>query len=159
MNVIVFNKLGANNELQRRNKYTLFKERIYNYTIKDLITWMITESDNTSTNVLIKYLGFECINEYIRKLDLCDTKLERYMLDENAIKEGKNNYTSLNDMYKCFKYIVNKDILNDELCNLAINILYNQKINNQNPRYIEEVKFAPETGGLDYLNSDVGIMR
>ena len=35
-----------------------FKNGIYQYNIEDLITWMITLSDNSSTNILIKYLGF-----------------------------------------------------------------------------------------------------
>ena len=101
------------------------------YSIEELITWMITVSDNSSTNVLIKYLGFEKINKYFKEIGLKDTKLERYMLDEEAINKGKNNYTSLNDMYKCFKYIINKEILTNEFCDLALSILYKQKINNQ----------------------------
>lgn len=137
----------------------VFKKNIYNYTLEELITWMIIQSDNTSTNVLIKKVGFQTINKYIKKLELTNTKLERYMNDWNAIKNGKNNFTSLNDMYKCFSYIIQKNILNDELCNFAINTLYKQEINNQIPKYISDVKFAHKTGGLDYLNSDVGIFK
>ena len=136
-----------------------FKKGIYQYNIEDLMTWMITLSDNSSTNILIKYLGFERINEYFKKIGLKDTKLERYMLDEEAIKSGKNNYTSLGDMYKCFKYIVNKEILTGEFCDLALNILYKQEVNNQINRYIKNIKFAHKTGSLEYLNSDVGIFE
>ena len=81
------------------------------------------------------------------------------MNDWKAIKNGKNNYTTLVDMNKCFEILINEDILNNELCNFAINTLYGQKINNQIPRYIKNVKFAHKTGGLDYLNSDVGIFE
>ena len=118
-----------------------FKKEIYQYSIEELITWMITVSDNSSTNVLIKYLGFEKINKYFKEIGLKDTKLERYMLDEEAINKGKNNYTSLNDMYKCFKYIINKEILTNEFCDLALSILYKQKINNQINKYIRNIKF------------------
>ena len=136
-----------------------FKKEIYQYSIEELITWMITVSDNSSTNVLIKYLGFEKINKYFKEIGLKDTKLERYMLDEEAINKGKNNYTSLNDMYKCFKYIINKEILTNEFCDLALSILYKQKINNQINKYIRNIKFAHNTGSLEYLNSDVGIFE
>lgn len=136
-----------------------FKKGIYKYSVNDLITWMIIESDNSSTNILIKYLGFDKINKYFKKIDLNETKLERFMLDEYAIKKERNNYTSLYDMYKCFKYIINKDILTDELCNLALKILYKQQINNQINKYIKNIKFAHKTGSLEYLNSDVGIFE
>lgn len=136
-----------------------FKNGKYQYSIENLITWMITLSDNSSTNILIKYLGFEKINKYFGEIGLKDTKLERYMLDENAINKGKNNYTSLSDMYKCFKYIVNNEILTDEFCYLALSVLYKQKVNNQINKYIKDVKFAHKTGALDYLNSDVGIFE
>ena len=126
-----------NSDILYDNKY--FKNGIYQYNIEDLITWMITLSDNSSTNILIKYLGFERINEYFKKIGLKDTKLERYMLDEGTIKNGKNNYTSLDDMYKCFKYIVNKEILTGEFCDLALNILYKQEVNNQINRYIKNI--------------------
>ena len=83
------------------------KYGVLEYKIDDLITWSITKSCNSSTNILIKYLGFEKINKYCKEIGLNNTKLERYMDDEEAIKNGKNNYT----------------------------------------------------GGLDYLNSDVGIFE
>ena len=35
------------------------------YSINELINWMIIESDNTATNVLLKYFGIENINNYI----------------------------------------------------------------------------------------------
>lgn len=137
----------------------VFEKGKYKYSVKELIYFMITVSDNTSTNILIKLLGFDYINKFIKEIGLRDTKLERYMNDWKAIKNGKNNYTTLVDMNKCFEILINEDILNNELCNFAINTLYGQKINNQIPRYIPNVKFAHKTGGLDYLNSDVGIFE
>lgn len=135
------------------------KYGVLEYKIDDLITWSITKSCNSSTNILIKYLGFEKINKYCKEIGLNNTKLERYMDDEEAIKNGKNNYTTLEDMCKCFELMLNKEILTYDICNVALNYLYNQKINNQLPRYLNNVKFAHKTGGLDYLNSDVGIFE
>lgn len=137
----------------------VFKKDKYNYTIKELINWMIVVSDNSSTNILIKYLGFNYINDFMKKIGLNNTILQRYMNDFKAVEDGYNNYTSLIDMYKCFELLINKKILNDDLCDLALNILYDQRINNQIPKYIENIKFAHKTGGLDHLNSDVGIFK
>lgn len=122
---------------------------------------MIIESDNTATNVLLKHFGIENINNYIVKvLRVKSTFLQRYMLDEKAIQNGLNNYMSQKDMLDIFTLLFNKKILNDELCDNAINILYNQRCQDQIMRYIfEPVKFAHKTGTLDYLNHDVGVMN
>ena len=124
------------------------------YTIYELLNWMIIKSDNTATNVLIRKIGMETVNNYlINVLETKSTYLQRYMLDENAIKNGFNNYSSQQDMLNIFTKLFNKTILNDELCDVSIKILYNQRCQNQIMRYIyEPVKFAHKTGSLDYLN-------
>lgn len=132
-----------------------------NYSIYELLNWMIIVSDNTAANILIKKIGIKKINEYIKNtLKLKSTELQRYMLDKNAINNGINNYTSQKDMFNVFELLFSKKILNKELCDLAIEILYNQQINNQIMRYIyKPVKYAHKTGSLDYLNHDVGVMN
>lgn len=131
------------------------------YSINELINWMIIKSDNTATNVLIKYFGMENINNYIvNVLKVKSTYLQRYMLDDDAIANGLNNYMSQKDMLDIFTLLFNKKILNDELCNIATNILYNQRCQDQIMRYIfEPIQFSHKTGSLDYLNHDVGVMN
>ena len=64
---------------------------------------MIIESDNTATNVLLKYFGIENINNYIiNALNVKNTYVQRYMLDEKAIKNGLNHYMSQKDMLNIF---------------------------------------------------------
>ena len=67
----------------------MLKKDKLEYKIYDLMMWMITKSCNSSTNILIKYLGFDKINKYCKEIGLNATKLEKYMLDENAIKNKK----------------------------------------------------------------------
>ncbi len=131
------------------------------YTIEELINWMIIKSDNTATNVLINKVEFDYINQYIKKeLKLEKTELNRLMLDNVARKNGKENYMSQKDMLKTFEMLYRKEILNNNLCNLAINILKKQRSQNQIMRYIyDNVDFAHKTGVLDYINHDVGVMH
>lgn len=49
--------------------------------------------------------------------------------------------------------------MTNEFCDLALSILYKQKVNNQINKYIKNIKFAHKTGSLEYLNSDVGIFE
>ena len=139
----------------------IFENGEKKYSINELINWMIIESDNTATNVLLKHFGMENVNNYIANvLKVKSTYLQRYMLDKKAIESGLNNYTSQKDMLDIFTLLYNKEILNEELCVIAINILYNQRCQDQIMRYIfEPIKFAHKTGALDYLNHDVGVMN
>lgn len=58
------------------------------YSLYELINWMIIKSDNTATNIIIKLLGMEKINNYILNvLNINSTSLQRYMLDKDAIKK------------------------------------------------------------------------
>ena len=131
------------------------------YTIEELLNWMIIKSDNTATNVLINNFGFNYINEYIKQeLKLKKTEVNRLMLDVKARKNRKKNYMYQNDMLKTYEMLYNHKILNNDLCNLAIDILKKQRCQNQIVRYIyDEVDFAHKTGALDYLNHDVGVMN
>ena len=148
------------------------------YSINELINWMIIESDNTATNVLLKYFGMENINNYIiNVLNIKNTYVQRYMLDEKAIKNGLNNYMSQKDMLDIFTLLFSKKILNNELCEKAINILYNDQVGkklvedfyqllvvysqNEKIKPVESylLKYAHKTGSLDYLSHDVGVMN
>lgn len=78
-------------------------------TLYELAFWMYTISDNVSTNACIDAAGgFDAVNEYIATyLPECkSTVLERYMLDDEAVAQGNNNYTSVQDMYIAHRLIV-----------------------------------------------------
>ena len=127
--------------------------------LEELITWMIINSDNTATNVLIELLGMDTVNEYCKSIGLNSTVLERKMLDWDAVKAGRNNYTSAADQLIVFSKIYHKTILTPELCDLALSILMRQRDYSSALRYLcsADITFAHKTGGLDYLNQDAGI--
>lgn len=127
--------------------------------LEELLTWMIINSDNTATNILIELLGMDALNEYFRELELRSTVLERKMLDWAAIRAGRNNYTSAKDQLAVFSSLYHKSVLTPELCDLALNILSRQRDFSIALRYLcaPELTFAHKTGGLDHLNHDAGI--
>ena len=138
----------------------VFEHGPRNATLYELMMWMIVKSDNTSTNVLINYFTMDKINKYCETvLETKSTSVQRIMLDFDAIAQGKNNYTSQEDLCKMFIKLYNKEILNEELREVAMKILLNQRWQNQIMRYIyEPTLYAHKTGGLDYLHHDAGIM-
>ena len=80
-----------------------------NLTIQDLITLMITVSDNTTTNWLINKLNINHIQKHIDSLQLNGTKLQRYMMQ--APKElGKDNFTTAEDIISLLKYYESEEL-------------------------------------------------
>ena len=165
LNEVMNHKLSLDTKLEVSNEIILedsevFEEGSRQASLYELLMWMIIKSDNTSTNVLINYLSMSKINEYCETvLETENTSVQRIMLDFKAVEEGRNNYISQADLLKMFIKLYNKEILNDELCEVAMNILCNQRWQNQIMRYIyEPTKYAHKTGDLDYLHHDAGIM-
>ena len=126
--------------------------------LRDLLRWMIIVSDNTATNALIRLLTMERINDFCARMGWKDSKVERLMLDFDAVKAGKNNYTSALDQFRMFRAIYQKSILTPELCDLAMDMLLGQRDCGDFLRYIPgPVKVAHKTGGLDFLEHDSGL--
>ncbi|WP_333638123.1 serine hydrolase [Tissierella praeacuta] len=142
-----------------RVDYSIISElTLREYTLIDLITLMIILSDNTATNVLIDLLGYEKINETVKKLNCNNTILKRKMMDFTAAKEGRENLTSPMDMALFMEKIYNKSIISPKICDIMIDILTRQKHRDMLPRYIlDEVKIANKTGELSGINHDIGI--
>jgi len=164
MNQVVKGRFSLDEEIvikdEDKVEYSIITELDINrYTFKDIITLMIIVSDNTATNVLIDLLGMKNINRIARDLDLKNTALQRKMMDFEAVKLGRQNYTSPLDMANVFELIYKKEILNEDMCNLMIDILKRQKDKEMLSRYLPpETIIAHKTGELENLNHDIGII-
>ena len=124
----------------------------------EMLYWMIVSSDNTATNAIITLLGFEYVNRYCQRIGLTHTSLQRKMLDFQAIAQGRNNYTSLVDLYRVFSMLYHGEILNQPLRDIAFDFLTRCRHTDALQRYIPDpVAVAHKPGGLDHLNHDAGI--
>ncbi len=164
-NEVILGNLSLNQQINVVQSDILSDSEVFEHgettmSLIDLVSWMIISSDNTATNVLIRTLGMEHINQYIKEiLKLEYTKLERIMLDYDAIKQGKNNYTSQIEQCMMYEKLFHHEILTPALCETAIEILNNQRCQNQLMRYLpQNISFAHKTGELDYLIHDCGVL-
>jgi len=66
--------------------------------LEDLALFMLAVSCNTATNILIDHLGMDKINEGIQALGAKETILGRKMLDFEARKAGRDNFTTAVDV-------------------------------------------------------------
>lgn len=128
-------------------------------TLHDLLVWMIITSDNSATNVLIDFIGFENLNQYFKNIGLLETSIQRKMMDFVQLQKGYDNRTTARDMAKLYTAIYRKELLSPKYSELAIDILSRQRILTSLKRYlVEDVKIAHKTGSLDAVEHDVGIV-
>lgn len=129
------------------------------YTIRDLITLMIIQSDNTATNQLIHMLGIKNINESICELGFQSTILNRKMMDFDARILGMENYTTAYDVAKLLELMHKGKLINKAYSDMMIEIMKMQ-LDNSMMRFNleEELIVAHKTGDLSNIKHDVGIV-
>ena len=127
-------------------------------TIHELLKLMITESDNTATNMMIDLLGMDNINRYIQEHGYSESILQRKMMDTQAVKNGRENLTSSHDLGRFFTLLYKKKIVSAEYDDKMIDLLKQQTDTECLPQAIKEVSIAHKTGELDHLYHDGGIV-
>lgn len=145
-------KVSGSGILYSKDSYT-------KYSIDDLMYLMITESDNTATNILIDLIGKDYINSKIKKLGCINTALNRKMMDINAFNLGIDNYTSVYDLYITFMKMLNNSCINEFYDNKMINILKDTKSTIKLPKLLPpNTIIAHKTGELTSIENDAGII-
>ena len=81
--------VGGSGTLQNR-----LKSGPVTLTMRQLITAMIEESDNTATNKCIGIVGMASVNKSLAKLGFHATRLRRIMMDDAAAERGDENTSS-----------------------------------------------------------------
>ncbi|HKT25006.1 MAG TPA: serine hydrolase [Terriglobales bacterium] len=140
-------------------------------TLKDALTFMIIESDNTATNLVIDQVGIKNVNDQIAKMGLKDTYLYKKVYkpatgpmppDQKKFGLGK---TTAREMAKVMERIVRCDLHDQKLCDAMLYMLRNQQYRNLVPHYIETSDtseglslIANKTGSLDAVRNDVAVV-
>ena len=140
-------------------------------TLQDAITLMITQSDNTATNMVIDAIGIPAVNQRIAAMGLKNTYLYKKVFmppvgstpaDQKQFGLGK---TTPREMAMILESIERCDLGDKKLCEQMVGIMKNQFYRNLIPRYLETVDttdttsaIANKTGSEDDVRNDVGIV-
>ena len=163
----------------------LFFDTPMNLTLKDALTMMIAESDNTATNLVIDHLGLKTIDDQITALGMKNTWLYKKVYqpgttgmppDQPKFGLGKTSAREMGELMERFVTCNLGDApigtpapsappsaSDNALCGTALHMLKVQFFRNSIPRYLEKLDttegdsaIANKTGALDHVRNDVG---
>ncbi|WP_266364973.1 serine hydrolase [Tellurirhabdus rosea] len=126
---------------------------------RDLITLMMTLSDNTATNILLRDLGMKAVNDRMRTLGLTQSQLNRMMMDTAAVARGVENYVTARELNGLLVQIYRGQVGTAPLCEQMLDILKRNEDTLTIPRLLPKtVAVAHKTGTLAYVRGDAGIV-
>jgi len=129
------------------------------FSIKELMELMISISDNTATNILIKFLGFDFLNSWMKKAGLKNTNLSRLMMDMAARKRGVENYTTADDIALILDKIYLNSLPDRNASAECLRVLKTQKTRNRIPAKLPRgTVIAHKTGLENGVCNDAGIV-
>ena len=125
---------------------------------RDILMRMIDNSDNTAANILIDAVGIDAVNADANALGLSQTRLNRKMMDYDAIAAGRENYTCALDVARLLRLAYKGKFVNADASSLVMQALRQQ----QDTEGIRAglpagITFAHKTGELDTVRHDGGI--
>lgn len=126
------------------------------WTYRELVQHMISDSDNTATNVLIDAIGLPAVNDYATRNGLDNTKLNRKMMDFST---DEQNYTSAHDVAAMLRMIYGGTFVNADMSALMMDALKAQSDTSGIDEGLPDgLVFAHKTGTLDTVKNDAGII-
>lgn len=127
------------------------------YSVSKLLTLMITESDNTATNMLIRLVGRRAINEEMTDLGLTQTALHDYIRSDGPIRYALRS--SASDMIKLLTAMAHNQLIDEWSSREMIAIMSGQHHNGLIPAPLPRgTMIAHKTGELHDTLDDVGVV-
>jgi beta-lactamase class A len=127
------------------------------YTVSKLLTLMITVSDNTATNMLIRLVGRRAINYEMADLGLTQTRLHDYIRSDGPIRYALRS--SANDMVKLMTAMARSQLIDPWSSREMIAIMTGQQHNGLIPEPLPRgTTIAHKTGELHDTLNDVGVV-
>lgn len=138
------------------------------FTIRDLVTLMIIQSDNTATNMMIDLVGTEGIRNAMQKTEMTNSHFYNKLMVIPAELEGYNEVTA-KDMGSHLRYLATGKVISYDSCLKMVAILKTQQHRDRIPfllpdpdgdviGMIPKWEFANKTGSVTKITHDVGIL-
>ena len=127
--------------------------------VRTLCRLMISISDNTATNRLIRHATIEGANEGFRAMGLEKTVLRRRLFDSAASAAGIQNTICPREVGMLLEKLYRNEFVSPGVCREAIDTLLLQQVDHKlNGKVCGRVDIAHKTGEDDCLSNDMGIV-
>lgn len=135
--------------------------------ILDVITLMIIVSDNTATNMILRWLGIDAVNNFITSCGLVETKLMKRI---DFSLPGPLGLTTAREMAALLTRIYQRTLVSPEASQSMWEILIQQQYNTIMARNLPYelitdelsdtpmVRIGSKSGSLEGIRNDVGIV-
>ena len=127
-------------------------------TIENLAILMINLSDNTATNLCIDIAGQNEVNKMLEDYEFKSMRLSRKMQDYIAIKEGKENLSSVKEMNLILEMLDSARAIKPEVAKKVLNILSINKATPISQPLPEHIVVAGKTGGMPGVRCETAII-
>ncbi len=129
------------------------------FTIEQLMEEMITQSDNTATNLLIDLVGIDGLNGYFKQQGLTGTTLSRKMMDFSQRKQGVENYTTVRDITLLLREIYDQRLISPDVSARCLDFLKRQHLHDRLPARLPKGTVVAHKTGLERgVCHDAGIV-
>lgn len=145
-------KVGGSGTLDAR----LGKEPL-ELTVRELLTLMIRDSDNTATNTVIRLVQRERVNALMVSLGLTNTRLRRIMMDSAAAKRDDENTSTPVEMARLVEMIYRGKVVSRKACDEMIEMLKLVRADFRGALPVA-VESASKPGGVPGVHTEAGIV-
>ena len=127
--------------------------------IESLCRLMITLSDNTATNMLIRTVGIDELKRGFAQMGLVKTQIQRELFDDEAAAKGLENYISPEEIAMLLKQVYQRGFVSRQVSEKIENVMLLQQIRHKIPGYIgRKKKIANKTGEDSDTTHDAAIV-
>src|SRR5215216_5766981 len=138
---------------------TLYPRSGESESIHELTRLMIVRSSNLATNILLKKVGAENVNDFICSLGIEGVTVRRGVEDNVAFRLGMNNSATARGLTQTMSLIARKKVVSEQASDEMIEILLGQEFNESIPARLPNfVKVAHKTGWNNDLYHDTSIV-
>lgn len=140
----------------------LFKSDL-NISLLDAITLMISLSDNIATNLCLKTIGQEEVNDFLLRKGFVDTKLDekylsREIIDDIVYRRKKRpfGYATAKEMLGFVERLLNFTLLKEPSCQKILDMMRNQQADVRFSRYLPTLNNFPDDAEIIDFGSKSG---
>lgn len=141
------------------SEVTLYQRLGENESIRELTRLMIVRSSNLATDILLKKVGTQNVQDFIQALGIQDVIVRRGVEDNVAFRLGMNNSATARGLTQTMRFIAEGKVVSKQSSEKMIEIMLQQEFNESIPALLpDSVKVAHKTGWTGEFYHDTGIV-